>query len=56
MPKILFDEKEAKNLQKKAINFVNKVKEIIDSTHLFRKKQFMKGVLVNIKLSDRYLF
>lgn len=29
--KIIFDEKEAENLQKKAINFVNKVKEIIDS-------------------------
>ena len=30
--KILFDEKEAEILQKKAISFVNKVKEIIDST------------------------
>ncbi len=30
--KILFDEKEAENLQKKAISFVNRVKEIIDST------------------------
>ena len=30
--KIIFDEKEAENLQKKAINFVNKVKEIIDSS------------------------
>jgi len=29
--KILFDEKEAEILQKKAIGFVNKVKEIIDS-------------------------
>lgn len=29
--KILFGEKEAENLQKKAISFVNKVKEIIDS-------------------------
>ncbi len=29
--KIIFDEKEAENLQKKAINFVNKVKEIIDA-------------------------
>ncbi len=28
---IIFDEKEAENLQKKAIQFVNKVKEIIDS-------------------------
>lgn len=32
--KILFDEKEAEILQKKAISFVNKVKEIIDSAHL----------------------
>ncbi len=32
--KILFDEKEAENLQKKAITFVNKVKEIIDSNSL----------------------
>jgi len=31
---ILFDEKEAENLQKKAIGFVNKVKEIIESTSL----------------------
>jgi len=31
---ILFDEKEAENLQKKAISFVNKVKEIIESTSL----------------------
>ena len=30
--KILFDEKEAENLQKKAISFVNKTKGIIDST------------------------
>ena len=30
--KILFDEKEAENLQKKAISFVNKVKGILDST------------------------
>lgn len=28
---VLFDEKEAESLQKKAISFVNKVKEIIDS-------------------------
>lgn len=32
--KILFDEKEAEILQKKAINFVNKVKQIIDSSSL----------------------
>jgi len=32
--KILFDKEEAENLQKKAINFVNKVKEIIDSASL----------------------
>ncbi|MBI5872351.1 DNA-binding protein [archaeon] len=30
--KILFDEKETENLQKKAISFVNKVKEIIEAT------------------------
>ena len=29
--KVLFEEKEAEDLQKKAIDFVNKVKEIIDS-------------------------
>ena len=32
--KILFDEKEAENLQKKAISFVNKVKKITDSAFL----------------------
>ena len=32
--KILFDKEETENLQKKAINFVNKVKEIIDSASL----------------------
>lgn len=32
--KILFDEKEAENLRNKAISFVNKVKEIIDSNSL----------------------
>ncbi len=33
-PKILFDEKEAENLQKKAISFVNKVKEIVEFSSL----------------------
>lgn len=32
--KILFDEKEAENLQRKAISFVNKVKQIIESFSL----------------------
>ena len=32
--KILFDENGAENLQKKAISFVNKVKEIIESISL----------------------